>query len=323
MIKKLYISMISTILLTLTFTTSTFAWVVIAETNRVDGFQITMNPGSNLEFSLDGINWSNEITTAQINEIWRGARLMDLTSTDGVNFIGNRIQLVDAELNFEGIPNVNYISLELYARTTTRYRDVYLVDNVSSSSTYDNPPSRGTHVLSRGVNFRSPVTFNLGPDDIVFENEMRTYYAKDAIRISLTELKTDNPLDTRDVSEFRSFIYDPTENPDRGYGKNYGGVDYLRKAKQVFIQLPSTPQPLIDTLSKFNERNDYLPLDNKSKVATLIVTDQLDDENKPYYLGKFRLNIWLEGWDADSFDAIYEDTLSFRFEFQSAESIVI
>lgn len=179
------------------------------------------------------------------------------------------------------------------------------------------------NVLSRGVNFRSPVTFNLGPDDIVFENEMRTYYAKDAIRISLTELKTDNPLDTRDVSEFRSFIYDPTENPDRGYGKNYGGVDYLRKAKQVFIQLPSTPQPLIDTLSKFNERNDYLPLDNKSKVATLIVTDQLDDENKPYYLGKFRLNIWLEGWDADSFDAIYEDTLSFRFEFQSAESIVI
>lgn len=311
------------ILLSLTFTTATFAWVSKGDTNRVDGLQINLKQDSFLEFSLDGINWSSDITTAQINQIWQGGRLMDLTSTDGNNFIGNRIHLVDAELNFEGIPNVNYISLELYVRTVTRYQNVYLVNNVSATSTYDSPPEQGTFVLSRGVTFRSPVTFNLGPDDIVFENETRTYFAKDAIRISLTELKTDNPLDTRDESELSSFMYDPTENPDRGYAKNYGGVDYLRKSKQVFIQLPTTPQPLIDTLSSFNEFNPYKPLDTKSKVASLIITDQFDSENKPYYLGKFRLNIWVEGWDADSFDAIYEDTLLFRFEFQSAESIDI
>lgn len=323
MIKKLYITALSMILLTLTFTTATFAWVSMGETNRVDGFQLTMNQGSNLEFSLDGINWSSEITTEQVNQIWRGARLMDLTSTDGTNFIGNRIQLVDAELNFEGVPNGNYISLELYVRSTTRYRDVYLVNNVSSTGTFDSPPTRGTYVLSKGVPFRSPVTFNLGPDDIVFENEIRTYYAKDAIRISITELKTDNPLDTRDNSELVSFIYDPTENPDRGYGKNYGGVDYLRKSKAVFIQLPTTPQPLIERLSNFSPNNPYIPLDSNSKVATLIATDQVNNQNRTYYMGKFRLNIWIEGWDADSFDAIYEDTLLFSFEFQSAESIDI
>ena len=323
MIKKLYITILSMILLTLTFTTATFAWAVMGEVNRVDGFQITMNQGSNLEFSLDGINWSNEITTAQINEIWRGARLMDLTSLDGTNFIGNRIQFVDAELNFEGIPNGNYISLELYVRSTTRYRDVYLINNVSSTSTFDNPPARGTYVLSRGVTFRSPVTFNLGPNDIVFENEVRTYFAKDAIRISLFELKTENPLDTRDNSELISFMYDPTENPDRGYAKNYGGVDFLRKSRSVYIELPTTPQPLIDRLSNFSPDNPYIPLDTNSKVASLIITDQVDGQNRPYYLGKFRLNIWIEGWDADSFDAIFEDTLLFRFEFQSAESIDI
>lgn len=323
MIKKLYITALSMILLTLTFTTATFAWVNMAETNRVDGLQINLKQGSFLEFSLDGINWSSEITTAQINEIWTGAKLMDLTSTDGTNFIGNRIQLVDAELNFEGIPNVNYISLELYVRTTTRYHDLYLVNNVSSTSTYDSPPEKGTYVLSKGVTFRSPVTYNLGPDDIVFENEIRTYFAKDAIRISLNELKTDNPLDTRDESELSSFMYDPTENPDRGYAKNYGGVDYLRKSKQVYVALPTTPQTLIDSLSRFNENNPYKPLDTKSKVASLMITDQFDSQNKPYYLGKFKLNIWVEGWDADSFDAIYEDILLFRFEFQSAESIDI
>lgn len=323
MIKKLYITILSMILLTLTFTTATFAWAVMGEVNRVDGFQITMNQGSNLEFSLDGINWSNEITTAQINEIWRGARLMDLTSLDGNNFIGNRLPLVNAELNFVGVPNKNYVSLELYVRTISRYHNLYLVDNVSSTENFVNPPQRGTYVLSKGVTFRSPVTFNLGPNDIVFENEIRTYFAKDAIRISLTELKTENPLDTRDNSELDSFIYDPSENPERGYAKSYGSVDYLIVSKSIFIELPTVNQPVIDTLSNFSPDNPYIPLDTKSRVATLIVTDQIDGQNRPYYLGKFRLNVWIEGWDADAFDAIFKDTLLFRFEFRTAQSIDI
>lgn len=318
MMKKLYITALSMILLTMTFTTATFAWVSMAETNKVDGLQIAMRDGSNLEFSLDGTNWSNEITTAQINQIWNNSRLLDLTSTDGIQFVGNRLPLLGSELTFEGIPNQNYIALELFVRTTTRYNNVYLVDNISSSITYDSAPNRGTYVTSRGVAFRSPLTFLYGPDDTVFENETRTYFAKDAIRISLIEMKTDNPLDTRDESELARFIYDPTENPVRGYGKAYGSIDYLSKAKLINIPLPTTTQPVIERLSAFDPFFDYQPLDTLSKVATLIETDQLDDRDRPYYLGRFTLNIWIEGWDADTFDAIYADTLLFRFEFQGA-----
>lgn len=302
----------------MTFTTATFAWVSMAETNKVDGLQIAMRDGSNLEFSLDGTNWSNEITTAQINQIWNNSKLLDLTSTDGIQFVGNRLPLLGSELTFEGIPNQNYIALELFVRTTTRYNNVYLVDNISSSITYDSAPNRGTYVTSRGVTFRSPLTFLYGPDDTVFENETRTYFAKDAIRISLIEMKTDNPLDTRDESELARFIYDPTENPVRGYGKAYGSIDYLSKAKLINIPLPTTTQPVIERLSAFDPFFDYQPLDTLSKVATLIETDQLDDRDRPYYLGRFTLNIWIEGWDADTFDAIYADTLLFRFEFQGA-----
>lgn len=318
MMKKLYITALSMILLTMTFTTATFAWVSMAETNKVDGLQIAMRDGSNLEFSLDGTNWSNEITTAQINQIWNNSKLLDLTSTDGIQFVGNRLPLLGSELTFEGIPNQNYIALELFVRTTTRYNNVYLVDNISSSITYDSAPNRGTYVTSRGVTFRSPLTFLYGPDDTVFENETRTYFAKDAIRISLIEMKTDNPLDTRDESELARFIYDPTENPVRGYGKAYGSIDYLSKAKLINIPLPTTTQPVIERLSAFDPFFDYQPLDTLSKVATLIETDQLDDRDRPYYLGRFTLNIWIEGWDADTFDAIYADTLLFRFEFQGA-----
>lgn len=318
MMKKLYITALSMILLTMTFTTATFAWVSMAETNKVDGLQIAMSDGSNLEFSLDGINWSNEITTAQINQIWNNSKLLDLTSTDGIKFIGNRLPLLDSSMTLVGIPNKNYISLELFVRTTTRYNNVYLVNNISSSITYDSAPNRGTYVTSRGVAFRSPITYLYGPDDTVFENETRTYFAKDAIRISLIEMKTDNPLDTRDESELARFIYDPTENPGRGYGKPYGSIDYLSKAKLLNIQTPTTNQPILERLSKFSEYNAYQPLDTLSKVATLIESNQVDDRDRPYFIGKFKLNIWIEGWDADAFDAIYADTLLFRFEFQGA-----
>lgn len=318
MIKKIYITTLSMILLTLTFTTATFAWVSMAETNRVDGIQISMNQGSNLEFSLDGINWSNEITTAQINQIWNGAKLLDLTSTDGITFIGNRLPLLGSDLTFEGIPNENYIALELFVRTTTRFNHVYLVNNISSSVTYDSAPSRGTYITSKGVAFRSPITYLYGPEDTVFENETRTYYAKDAIRVSVVEMKTDNPLDTRDTSELARFIYDPSENPTRGYGKPYGSTDYLSKSKLIHINLPTESQEVIERLTVFNPDFEYQPLDSNSKVAELIVTNTVNEQDRPYYMGKFLLNIWIEGWDADTFDAIYADSLLFRFEFQGA-----
>jgi len=302
--------------LIVTLATSTFAWVAIATSNRVDGIHLTATLDSNLQFSLDGIQYSSEISTEQINGIIKNAKLMDFTSKDGLSFNGTPVPFVHANLDFEAKPNVNFMSIELYVRTTsTRYTDLYLVNDVSSKVDYDNLPKRGTFITSKGINYRSPVTFQYGLNDTVLEGETRTYFAKDALRIAFIEV----PLDEQ--PPISRFVWDPTGNALRGYGKSYGGVDFIKKYHKLNFELPTdTENPLYD-LTTFTDLNAYLPDNTNSKILSLRETDIMSSEGKPFYVGKFRINIWVEGWDADAFDAVFKDQIKMQFEFMTAMPI--
>lgn len=313
MIKKLYITALSMILLTLTFTTATFAWVSMGDTNRVDGLSLNASTDSNLEFSLDGVNYNSSITNDQLQILFKDLRMEDVTSIDGNEFFSNY-----SMTEKYAYPNINYISLEIYVRTNTRYRDVYLVNNVTSTTEFDNTPQNGTFVTSKGIEYRSPVDFEFAPGIFRNSDVPYKYYAKDAIRMSFTELKLDNPNDNRNDDEMINFIFDPSDNPDRGYGKPYGAISFVNNTKVFIVPVPTNVPETLYELSSFDEYNPYIPLNPNSKIMRLIKTDNLDNQNRFYYEGKFRINIWLEGFDADMFDAIYRDTLKFQLEFRSA-----
>lgn len=322
MIKKLYVSFISMGLLTFTLATSTFAWATISTTNRVDGIGLTARQDSNLEFSLDGINYSSEINEAQIMAYIKDAVLMDWTTIDGVNFTGTTVPFIAGEMNFEAVPNKNYIQLILYVRSSqARYTDLYLINNVSNTVNYNNVTARGTYVTSRGVNYRSPVTFLYDINDTVMQGEVRTYYAKDAIRVSFTELLIED--DTRDEASLNQFIWDPSGNPNRGFAKAFGATDFTKKYHNLYFQLPTHTQPVIPGLTTFTDPNAYLPDNTLSRVASLQRSDEVNEQNRNYFKGKFMINIWIEGWDADAFDAVFTDKLKIQFEFQSALPIDI
>ncbi|PKK86557.1 MAG: hypothetical protein CVV63_04295, partial [Tenericutes bacterium HGW-Tenericutes-8] len=220
-------------------------------------------------------------------------------------------------LDFEAVPNKNYIQLVLYVRTSSaRYTDLYLVNNVSQSVSYDALPSTGTYVTSRGVNYRAPITYQYSPTVTVFEGEVRTYYAKDAVRLSFIELPLDN--DTRLASELNGFIWDPSGNPARGFAKTFGATDFIKQYHNLYFQLPVETQEVTYGLTTFSDPNAYLPDNQISRVASLIRSDELNENNANYHIGKFMINIWVEGWDADAFDAVFTDQLQMQFEFQSA-----
>lgn len=304
------------ILLTLTFTTATFAWVSMGETNRVDGLSLTAATDSNLEFSLDGVNWTSNLNSESLQEIVKDLSFIDLSSIDGKNFISKPDGNTDMIY-----PNKNYFTLELFVRTTTRYRDVYLINNISNDVSFDAPPTSGTFITSRGVTFRSSVDFLYDIGEIRNAGVPYTYYAKDAMRISIIELKTENPYDTRTESELNRFIFDPTGNEHRGFGKPYGSISYYNAVRYDLISIPNQIPKTLYELTSFNSLNKYEPDNTNSRVLRLIQTDNFKDEYRRYYEGKMLINIWLEGFDADSFDSIFRDTIKIQLEFQSALSI--
>ena len=309
MVKKLYIAVISMILLVVTLTTSTFAWVEIAETNRVDGFEMSALTTSNLEFSLDSENFYSSITKEMLSKTMQDLKFEDLSSKDGINFVSSHYGSQD-----DIRPNKNYISLKLYVRTISRYHDVYLVNNNTNNINYFDEYKSGTYVTSKGVTFSSSVSFQYSNDEIVFPNEPKVYYARDAVRISFNEIKTDNEKDIRLDNEYAGFIFDPTGNEERGYGKPYGSIDYFNQLRFDYIDLPVDVPDTLYELSRFDPVNNYLPLSTDSRVMTLIESDRTDSKGYTYYEGVTLLTVWLEGYDADMFDAIFNDTIQINLE---------
>lgn len=314
-VRKMYLSIITVTFFLLIFGTVTYAWIGLSNVNTIDNMSLTATTGNQLEISLDGTNYSRTLSTETLEELIGNIKLADVTTSDLINFEGGGLNETR-----EVIANKSYLTFDLWFRTTERERHIYLVNNSSDLATYDSP-SPGTFVVSRGVNWRASTTFINGPDmsDIVEEGQEGIYHASDAVRIGIKELKDpENTLDERDENDLETLIFDPSENPDRGYGKAYGAFSFfIAKTGLQSFRLPSEKPETIYQLTQFAPFNPYIPLNDDSLIAELLPTDEEDEEGRPYLKGKVRVSVWIEGWDADAFDAIAKDRIKIQLEFKA------
>lgn len=321
LVRKLVISVLSLCFAVVMVSTVSFAWLTMTNSNTTDGLSLRISTGDELQFSLDGTNYFNVLPSHIIMENLRELSFRDVTSMDGENFkAGGPYGTGIAR------KNVDYFSLTFWVRTTTIERHVYLVDNISKNVDF-NMSVDGTFVVSRGVNWKADLTFINGQnalEDIVSHGDRAMYYASDAIRISfIEEQDTNNPFDTRDNESLSRFIYDPSENPLRGYGVAYGALSYYNLKKGMIVEAPKDIPNVIYKLSEFAPNNPYTALDDNSRIMELIETDLKDSKNQTYYAGKVTINVWLEGWDADCFDAIYQDIVKVQLKFRVGKSQIV
>jgi len=296
-------------------TTVTFAWISMSAISNIDGLGITASSGSELEISIDGENYSSQLPSILIQDLIGEMKLYDVTTLDGINFqTGGFRDVADA------LPNEHYLSFDLWFRTVRNEKSLYLINNIKDLVTFDsNMP--GTYVISRGVFWVAPVSFLNGPNaqDLVEKGDLGVYYGSDTIRISVIEQNDDtNPMDLRTEDELKRFIYDPSENFDRGYGKLYGAYNYFFQTAQYWMDTPREIQQASYRLSEFDPNNPYQALDNEYMVGQMIETEDINIDGKTYYRTKVRINIWIEGWDADTFDAVDKDVVKIQLQFKSA-----
>ncbi|MBU1141959.1 MAG: hypothetical protein KKG64_05485 [Firmicutes bacterium] len=316
-LKRLYISLISLSLIVMIFGTVTYAWISMASINSLDGMSLTATSGNELLISIDGITYSRELPSIAIENLIRDVSLTDITSVDGIHF--SRGGLNEGETV---IPNYHYVSFELWLQTDRPEHNIYLVENVNQFVQFDTTMS-GTYVVSQGVTWESNYTFSNGPtlDDIIEKDEEHIYYASQAVRMSFQEIKdTANLLDLRSEEELTTFVYDPSENEQRGYGVSYGAFSYFLASTQTPIALPVQMQEVSYRLSTFDYNNPYLAENDDSMVATLQPSDSLSESGKTLYRGKIIINVWIEGWDADAFDSILNDRIKIQLKFKAAKS---
>ena len=313
--KRMTLSVIGFILAAVIFGTATYAWIGLATINTIDGVYLSATTGQFLDISLDGETWSQSVDPNTLEEIFDGVELIDITSNDGKTFTTGGLKAVE-----EARANTHYLSFVLYFRTTEREKDLFLVNNVNSIASYDTNP-RGTFVVSRGVTWRSTHTFANGPgiDDIVERGQAGEYFAANAVRIALVEEKMpDNILDERSPETLLSVIYDPSEDETRGFGKTYGAYSFfVNKTGAYSYRIPDEAPDTMYSLTTFEPFDPYQAQNNDSHFATLVPNGETNEEGRPWHVAQVRVNVWIEGWDADAFDAIDRDRIKIQLEFKT------
>ncbi|HPX83868.1 MAG TPA: hypothetical protein PLR16_01115 [Bacilli bacterium] len=319
LVNKLLLSILSLTLSAIMLGTVTFAWITMSNTGVADGLVLNVTNGEDLQISLDGISYYNKLPGELIAKQLTNLQMHDVTSINGITFSsGGPTGLGEA------IPNRDYVAITMWFRTTAAERFVYLVDNISNDVEFDTGRD-GTFVVSLGRSWKADLTFVNGTDtinDVVHEGTRNTYYASKAVRIAFVEqVHDDNIYDTRIPSSLRKVIIDPSGDPLRGYGVSYGALDYISKRMSRIIEAPAQKPETVYELTKFSPNNPYIPVSDNSRIMELIVSDQKDSKGQTYYVGKVTMNIWLEGWDADCFDAIVNDVIRIQLKFRAGKSI--
>lgn len=303
--KKIYSSALALMILIVLFTTVSYAWLYLATVNTIENISLTASGGNNLEISLDGTNYKTNITGQEILEHLKKLKFKDVTSNDGINF------LQSYKNPHKAIKNKDYLSVTFYFRTTTQYTEIHLSDLVKGDVDYDNPPLEGTYITSKGMMFKSKVDFQYGENTMINKGDINKFYAKDAMRVSFVE----KDIVTNELIN-QAKIFDLSGDEERGFGKTYGALSYLNKIKSELNTPPTISPNTIYELSTFSD-TDPVALNDKSKIVTLKKTSDKSNSNRFYYQGAVVMNVWLEGWDADAFDAIYDDLLKMQFSFKA------
>lgn len=291
--KRLILSLIGFTFIIFIFGTVTFAWVSMAKINNLDGISLTASSGDELEISYDGINYQ---TTLTHNRSTQHIYLKDVTSLDGKTFARG-----PSHEGVRAIINEDYISFDLYFRSLRSEKGIYVIADTDL----------GTKVTSNGIEFVPKVDYIEQNYELVLAQSVRTYYAKDAVRMSFNEMdETDQMIKT--------VIYDPSGNESRGFGKWYGAHSYYNARTHQDLALPVAFPETIYELSKMDPFNPYQALSNNSLIAVMQESNMISEEGKTYNTAKVRIFIWIEGWDADAIDGILQDQLTVQLQFKLA-----
>lgn len=280
----------------------TYAWVTMSQINNVDGISLTATSGNELEISFDGIHFHQELNIFDQGEV---LQLKDVTSLDGIHF-----QRGPMHMDEVAVIHQDYVQFDLYFRTTRKEHGLYLVNKPSDEDIALNS-NRGTYVTSEGIPFVPRVSYTEENNRLILAQSIQNYYAKDAVRMSFSELDDQNEI-------VRTFIYDPSENEHRGFGKIFGAYSYFINQTYHTLDLPTQIPHTIYRLSKMEENNPYQAEDNNSLVATMKETPFQDELDKQFYITKVRIHLWIEGWDADAIDGILQDRIQVQLEFKLA-----
>lgn len=338
---KLFFMVMTFFLVVFALGTSTFAWFTLSETGEVSNIDITVGGGEGMEFSLDGQKYYSTITSDDLLNYIKSQNgkqnvlLKPITSPNGrdaYDLKGN--ELVEVE---DG-KNVNYIKLNVYFRAKNIKKSpienaelgIFLSD-FENDVVYTNAIiKRGTYIVSKGVTSLAGISYKdydittADSIDVNYDDSIKKY-ASDSMRVSFVDSKTSAYDTERAATKYYDLSYRNGQSlSNYGYGYGYSdqkenliGSASFYYSKTGKLLHPATLDADVRTsengFSTFGTDSRQLYAnDNNSFICYL---NQVDETT---YEGMATMMIWLEGYDSDCYDLIFQDEMVISLNFRLA-----
>lgn len=321
----------------------TFAWFTMTTIADVDSFDTDIRAESGIEISLDCQSFASYIRKdAIVNQIKNNLLIEEgpivlnpVTTANGFSNFRTISQYNGTPILEEvGEDGAKWIWFNLYFRTPEKSTYVYLLDD--------------TEISSDGRPWKADVTFNDTATHVVHTGETKMIYAANALRMSF--LTCDMDLSKIDAGEEpignepkSVVIYelDPTYGTppqpnemnnrlDQTIKQGYGLIEYFRIKNEGSIDDPDSginladyfdngvlPQNVLNnenlvSAAKLNETRSVI---EGEKAAILSFDEENYHEDTGYYYGAVKVQMWIEGWDPDSYNAIHMADLQIKLSF--------
>lgn len=334
--KKMMISLMTFALVFIALGATTFAWFTLASTVEVTDVELNVSGGGGLNISLDGQVYEPTLSSEKIQEKLGDILMEDLTSTDGISI-----------KDFNGTTqtfakNKNYIELTLYFQalnvdtaTLANYDGVgVFLKSYNDNANFESTDNDGTFVISKGVTHKADVAYKDADGNDVALNSETEHKAQNSLRVSFVQAYREENVDKTNV-RYYDFYNKENHNYGDGYsdepgtnGANLKGAAsyYYQKHKNLINEDKrniGAPKESIsatvlngDDFTSFESvGNDQIAEDTNTLVCIL---SEHDTGTGIDYRGEVTIKIWIEGWDADCFDAIFADSIKAQFAFTLA-----
>lgn len=286
---------------------STYAWFTLNQTATVEQLDVNVTAGDGLYVSLSGDEgtFSDSINPSSL--LADNFKFIPVTTSDGESFVDRKGVAITGAANADG----GYVSFDVYLRSKSPL-PIYLssasVTSADSSLTLNVPVNEqiGAWADAAGIDYDES------------NNTTLTTRASNATRFSVLGGTTDKIFDLEDVNGFGERVAptnptDPVTSWTWGEGYNRA-FEYLNRVSPndltgaTFAGETATPVTTI-------------PGNPGETIVTLATTDGVTFEGKTWtdsdwYADKLTVKIWLEGWDADCFDVLFNDTVTINMVFK-------
>ena len=317
--QKLVLSVITMALVVVALGTSTFAWFTLTNSASISAFQAQVTAGKGIEISL-GQGTTTQTVNYSTETQWYTAVPAPIIQTFiDAKYPSFRFDNVTSELgtSFEdqsGTPvSSGYIEFKLFFRSRTQglhiawnsvtlggEEDTWIID--SPAFVHENGQTYGLGGLGsmKVAAWPAARVSVTGNSTVVYQAPAKTSeeYTADVFNSVATPTVSYGRIE--DTNNVGSYISGPA-------AFNAAAFEKAKGFKRNLTDMPELPTPLTS-------------LSSTTSILTLS-TSLLNTSE--YYGGEVTVRVWIEGWDADTYDAIFETMLTVSLGFTEYKEPIV